>query len=68
MIKELGHSDRAKTVCASIVSLAAALGLETIAEGVETELQAKTVKSLGFSMGQGWLFGFAGPLSGISDA
>ena len=35
LIKELGHSERARTVCASIVNLAAALGLETIAEGVE---------------------------------
>ena len=68
LIKELGHSDRARTVCASIVSLAKALKLETIAEGVETELQAQAVENLGFSMGQGWLFGFAVPLSGISDA
>ena len=32
------------------------MGLHVVAEGVETQLQAAELRSLGCSMGQGWLF------------
>ena len=40
----------------AIVSLAATLGMETIAEGVETEEQRVALVQLGCRIGQGWLF------------
>ncbi len=40
-----------------LVGLASGLGLETVAEGIETEVQAQIVAELGWEMGQGWLFG-----------
>ena len=51
---ENGESEAA--LVRAIVSLAATLGLETIAEGVETEAQRQILRDLGCRVGQGWLF------------
>jgi diguanylate cyclase (GGDEF)-like protein/PAS domain S-box-containing protein len=45
-----------------IVELARGLGLETIAEGIETERQLEALRSMGCGYGQGYLF--AKPLDG----
>ncbi|MBI1377368.1 MAG: EAL domain-containing protein [Frankiales bacterium] len=42
--------------------LAAGLGLDTVAEGVETAEQAALLASYGWRHGQGWLYGKAAPL------
>ncbi len=39
-----------------ILSLARNLGKETVAEGIETEAQADTLRALGCQLGQGYLF------------
>lgn len=44
-----------------LVGLAAGLGLQTVAEGVETEEEAVMLKQQGWQMGQGWLFGRPAP-------
>lgn len=44
-----------------LLALAAGLGLETIAEGVETEEQAEVLAAQGWQVGQGWLFGPPAP-------
>ena len=41
----------------AILALAGTLGIDTIGEGVETEGQAATLRQLGCTMGQGFLFG-----------
>ena len=46
---------------AGIASLALSLGLETIAEGIETRTQAELVREAGWSVGQGYLFGRPSP-------
>ena len=47
----------------AIVSIASTLGIETIAEGVETDPQRRALSDLGCRLGQGWLFApaLAGP-------
>lgn len=40
----------------AIVSIASTLGIETIAEGVETDPQRRALSELGCRLGQGWLF------------
>ena len=42
-------------VITGIIALARSLGLHTVAEGVETEIQKKVIESLGCEMIQGYL-------------
>jgi EAL domain-containing protein (putative c-di-GMP-specific phosphodiesterase class I) len=46
----------------ALVGLASGLDLDTVAEGVERREQADHLRSLGWSRGQGWLYGKAAPL------
>lgn len=56
-VRDLPESQSAVSVAQAVVALARGLGLETIAEGVETEAQAATLNTLGVDVGQGFLFG-----------
>jgi diguanylate cyclase (GGDEF)-like protein len=53
--------DRRDTMAVAVIQLAQALGLETVAEGVETAQQADRLRALGYHVVQG--FFFARPLS-----
>ncbi|CAN5715575.1 hypothetical protein BH24CHL8_BH24CHL8_01830 [soil metagenome] len=44
------------TLCRAIVALGQSLGLETLAEGIETQGQLGALRSLGCELGQGFLF------------
>jgi len=57
-----GHTRNAR-LALGLAGLAAGLGLDTIAEGVETRQQAQLLAEQGWQMGQGLLFGAAGELS-----
>ena len=58
----LGKHSRAETLGSAIISLAHALGLKAIAEGVETEEQFDRLRELGCDLAQGYYF--ARPLTG----
>ena len=58
----LGEHSRAETLVPAIISLAHALDLKVIAEGVETEEQLDRLRELGCDLAQGYYF--ANPLSG----
>lgn len=51
-----------------LAGLAAGLGLDTVAEGVETRQQAQLLAEQGWQMGQGWLFGAAAALPALDLA
>ena len=53
----LGHSPESLEIVRTIVALAKALRLQTLAEGVETAQQAQILLHEGVSVGQGFLFG-----------
>jgi diguanylate cyclase (GGDEF)-like protein/PAS domain S-box-containing protein len=46
----------------ALAGLAEGLGLETVAEGIESADEALSLRDLGWSCGQGWFFGKAAPL------
>jgi diguanylate cyclase (GGDEF)-like protein/PAS domain S-box-containing protein len=52
-----GAPQRSGEIIRAIVSLAKALELETVAEGIETIAQAEFVRDIGCSVAQGYLFG-----------
>lgn len=60
-VAALDGDGRAKAVMASISDLARGLGMAIIAEGIETERQAQTIRDLGIGYGQGWLYGKPAP-------
>ena len=55
-IARLGRADDSRTIVHSVISMAHLLGMVTIAEGVENELQRRTLVELGCDALQGFLF------------
>ena len=60
-IEEMAKDDSAAILVRTVVSMAKTLGLEVVAEGVETEEQAKMLAAFGCGFGQGHHFGKAAP-------
>ena len=59
-VGRLGTSAGDTAIVSAIVSLAHALGIDAIAEGVEHEAQAERLRELGCELAQGYLFGAPG--------
>jgi diguanylate cyclase (GGDEF)-like protein/PAS domain S-box-containing protein len=55
-VTALGRDERNDKILAAIISLAGSLGLEVVAEGVETEEQRARLQALGCPYAQGYLF------------
>ncbi len=55
-VEALDEDDQAVALVRSIISIAEALGLDTIAEGVETQAQLATLRRLGCQVAQGYYF------------
>jgi EAL domain-containing protein (putative c-di-GMP-specific phosphodiesterase class I) len=63
LIRRMTIDARSAIVMRSILSLAAELGLDVIAEGVETELQLQMLTDMGCPQAQGYLLGRPMPVS-----
>jgi diguanylate cyclase (GGDEF)-like protein/PAS domain S-box-containing protein len=55
-VSGLGREPQDASIAAAVISLAHALDLTTVAEGVETDEQLAILKQLGCDLGQGYLF------------
>ncbi|MEB3352161.1 MAG: EAL domain-containing protein [Cyanobacteriota bacterium] len=62
-IAELDHHGRRSAVIVALIQLCRELGLEVIAEGIETAGQLQRLRELGCGYGQGFLLGRPGPLA-----
>ncbi len=62
---DLNANNSSQVIIETIISMAKHLGLETVAEGVETEEQFAILKSIGCDYFQGYLFGKPGDLMAI---
>jgi diguanylate cyclase (GGDEF)-like protein/PAS domain S-box-containing protein len=60
-----GNADNG--LAAAIMAIGERLGMEVIAEGIETTEQSDSLKKLGFELGQGFLFGKAMPHPSLVD-
>ncbi|WP_432546070.1 putative bifunctional diguanylate cyclase/phosphodiesterase [Kineococcus sp. SYSU DK004] len=65
-VRPLGQSARADAVVEALIALAHAHGMVVTAEGVETELQARTLREMGCDRAQGWLFGRPVPAAALA--
>ena len=55
-VDRVADGGQSAALAGAIVALGRALGLRTVAEGVETEAQRETLRALGCALGQGFLF------------
>ena len=56
LVGELGENDRSREVVRAVISLAKALGMTVIGEGIEAAEQVTTLRELGCDRGQGYYF------------
>ncbi len=56
LVSNLASNDRDKAACAAAIAMARELGIEVVAEGVETEIQARILRDQGCHYLQGFLF------------
>ena len=55
-VHEVAQSVAKRVIVESVVKLGAALDIRILAEGIETEVELKTMRTLGCSVGQGYFF------------
>lgn len=55
-IDEMGEDDKSAAIVKTILMLGENLGIEVVAEGIETEQQLRSLRELGCRYGQGYLF------------
>ena len=66
MALRAGESGGSAAIVRAIRLLADSLGLEVIAEGIETEEQRQQLRLLGLPFGQGYLFARPQPMADIA--
>ncbi len=62
------HDDVLATLVHSLVEFGHAAGAAVVAEGIETEDDAATLRGHGVDYGQGWHFGRPGPAADLAPA
>ena len=66
-VRELGGDPAAEALVDTVIGLARNLGMEPLAEGIETEQQRVILLARGCRVGQGFLFSRPVPAARISD-
>jgi diguanylate cyclase (GGDEF)-like protein/PAS domain S-box-containing protein len=66
-VRRLGASSESLAIVRAIITLASTLGIEVVAEGIETEQQKQQLQELACEKGQGYLFAAALPVHRAQD-
>jgi diguanylate cyclase (GGDEF)-like protein/PAS domain S-box-containing protein len=64
---DVAERPEARTMAAAIFELSKAIGASIVAEGIETEAQAATLREIGYEQAQGFLFARPMPLSQLHE-
>jgi diguanylate cyclase (GGDEF)-like protein/PAS domain S-box-containing protein len=67
-VSRLTNSDNGPELARAVITLGETLGLDTVAEGIESEPQVTALLALGCVAGQGFLFAQAGPLEQLTSS
>ncbi|MBZ0262444.1 MAG: EAL domain-containing protein [Hyphomicrobiales bacterium] len=67
-IRDIGIKSKAVELIRAAINIGQSLGIETLAEGIETKEQLEILQTLGCQLGQGFLFSRAIPAGDIADA
>ncbi len=67
-VSRLTNSDNGPELASAVITLGETLGLDTVAEGIESEPQVAALLALGCVAGQGFLFAKAGALADLNDS
>jgi EAL domain-containing protein (putative c-di-GMP-specific phosphodiesterase class I) len=67
-VAEVGTDQSARAIASSVVSLAEAMSLRVVAEGIETELERRVLRDLGCRFGQGSLISRPVAGAGLPEA
>lgn len=65
-VAEIDVRPEARRMAAAILQISAAIGADIVAEGVETEAEAATLKDLGYQLAQGFLYARPMPIEALS--
>lgn len=66
-VNEIGTVADESAIADMVIRLAASMGMQVIAEGIETEAQATWLRARGCTIGQGWLYAKAMPLEAFRN-
>ena len=66
LISRIDRDPQSRALCASLIDLGRALGLDVVAEGVETTAQLAALSGFGCGFAQGFVVGRPLPLSGFT--
>ncbi|MDP9225353.1 MAG: bifunctional diguanylate cyclase/phosphodiesterase, partial [Actinomycetota bacterium] len=66
-VQGVGHNAKDTAITTNLASLAHALGLRAVAEGIETDEQLSSVSELGCDLAQGYLFAHPVPADEMSN-
>lgn len=67
-IQRIGTSTEAEAITSTVVNLAHCLGLEVVAEGIETTKQAEYLSNISCDVGQGFLYSRALPAAAVPSS
>jgi len=64
-VQDIGNGVEVEAISAAVINLGHCMGIEVVAEGVETPAQEEYLRQLGCDMGQGFLYSGAVPAQDV---